>query len=474
MPFYIERAIKINLCTIFSFPHFNPFIMPKKCVNCAVAKGKTKYSTGQWKKASGVCLCVECAVKQKAAEAAPQPTILAPKSMEGKTEKPAAKPLQRCSTCNKASAELFSCSRCKAFAYCGRECQRKDWPTHKTECKQIQKLIMKQVYSPDDASSESNFDAAPQGPAQARGGGGGGGSSVPSEHIAARRQQPRLKPGARATGCDEDFENPCPICLDNEDYAVHNGTHSSGMCTACGQMYCGACNLNADKGMLAERCKNCPMCRSPLLVSPTKNFKRLLKLLHDRSPGRHTAAAQLELGWMYSAGFGVKKDISQAINWFQRAAEKGLAMAQFNLGGLYVQGTDVQQDYTKAAKFFKLSAAQGFAAAQHSLGLLYFEGNGVQQDFIKAFELIQRAAEQGVEEALANLDGIQQNNAIPKPTPGTAVTTTLLSSAASAKFNGRTGVVVAPPAAIVKPGRVAVLLDGETNTLSFKLMNLRV
>lgn len=82
--YFIGRAIKVYLCTIFSFHHFNPFIMPKKCVNCAVAKGKTKYSTGQWKKASGVCLCVECAVKQKAAAAAPQPTILAPKSMERK------------------------------------------------------------------------------------------------------------------------------------------------------------------------------------------------------------------------------------------------------------------------------------------------------------------------------------------------------------------------------------------------------
>ena len=29
------------------------------------------------------------------------------------------------------------CARCKSVRYCGASCQRKDWPTHKTDCKRL-------------------------------------------------------------------------------------------------------------------------------------------------------------------------------------------------------------------------------------------------------------------------------------------------------------------------------------------------
>ncbi|GFH56483.1 hypothetical protein CTEN210_12959 [Chaetoceros tenuissimus] len=41
-----------------------------------------------------------------------------------------------CHCCKKTSEEkLPTCSRCKIVGYCNRECQRKDWPKHKLECK---------------------------------------------------------------------------------------------------------------------------------------------------------------------------------------------------------------------------------------------------------------------------------------------------------------------------------------------------
>ena len=57
--------------------------------------------------------------------------------------------------------------------------------------------------------------------AEAGGGGGGGGGAA-----------------AAAVDIDDDdeIENPCPICLDNEDDATVDG-EISGMCTACGQSY---------------------------------------------------------------------------------------------------------------------------------------------------------------------------------------------------------------------------------------------
>lgn len=42
--------------------------------------------------------------------------------------------LQTCSTCESASVRLLACSGCSKSAYCGRECQGRDWDTHKNTC----------------------------------------------------------------------------------------------------------------------------------------------------------------------------------------------------------------------------------------------------------------------------------------------------------------------------------------------------
>jgi TPR repeat protein len=43
--------------------------------------------------------------------------------------------------------------------------------------------------------------------------------------------------------------------------------------------------------------------------------------------------AQSILGVMYAFGKGVLKNDKQAVYWYQKAAEQGLAEAQYNLGG---------------------------------------------------------------------------------------------------------------------------------------------
>lgn len=64
---------------------------------------------------------------------------------------------------------------------------------------------------------------------------------------------------------------------------------------------------------------------------------------------------------------------------------------------------------------------------------------------------------------------------LPTPPPGTAVTTVLLTSAASPKYNITPGIVVRPTeGTVVKPGRVVVLLENAATPISFKLTNLRV
>lgn len=39
-----------------------------------------------------------------------------------------------CCSCAKPDSGL-ACSRCKKAIYCGPDCQKKDWPTHKLTCR---------------------------------------------------------------------------------------------------------------------------------------------------------------------------------------------------------------------------------------------------------------------------------------------------------------------------------------------------
>eukprot|EP00729_Bicosta_minor_P032467 gene32467-biopygen20869 len=392
-----------------------------------------------------------------------------------------------CAYCKRPGA-LLKCEGCRQRSYCDRRCQKRDWKQeHRGQCVKLQ-----QVFVPPPPGWRGSA------PAEGAAASGGGGSAAAAAGGG----------GAPTVVIDEEdeLENPCPICLDNEDDAAVDGK-LSGMCTACGQSYCGACKA----GGLAYRSPNCPTCRAPINVSEEEHFTRCWKLVHDRSPGRHTPGAQLNLGNMYDNGEGVKQDHVEAVKWYRKSAEAGYAKGQYNLGNMYRDGEGVEQDHVEAAKWYRKSAEAGFAhaqcslgymyntgkgveqnhveavmwfrksaeaglaGAQFNLGAMYYDGKGVEQDLSKTVKWFQLAGAQGFEDALTGLDLLQQRNVIPTPPSGTTITTILLTSANAAKYNNRTGRVVAPTeGAAIKPGRAAVLLDGEAAPISFKLKNLQI
>lgn len=47
-------------------------------------------------------------------------------------------PIKDCKNCGEREKELLKCSRCKKVYYCGADCQRKNWPTHKLTCSKPQ------------------------------------------------------------------------------------------------------------------------------------------------------------------------------------------------------------------------------------------------------------------------------------------------------------------------------------------------
>jgi localization factor PodJL len=51
------------------------------------------------------------------------------------------------------------------------------------------------------------------------------------------------------------------------------------------------------------------------------------------------------------------------VQWFRKAADRGVADSQYNLGILYARGIGVEQNLAESFKWFSLAAAQGDADA---------------------------------------------------------------------------------------------------------------
>ena len=93
--------------------------------------------------------------------------------------------------------------------------------------------------------------------------------------------------------------------------------------------------------------------------------------------------------------FYSKKDYTQAVVWYRKAAEQGNADAQYSLGYCYRNGYGVSQDNNQAVYWYRKAAEQGNAYAQYYLGVCYYNGYGISQDNNQAKYWWRKAAEQG-------------------------------------------------------------------------------
>lgn len=142
----------------------------------------------------------------------------------------------------------------------------------------------------------------------------------------------------------------------------------------------------------------------PANVSPSVAAKdaELFKTVKEKALSGD-AKAQTELGSLYQAGTGTRKNLEEAINWFRKAADQADASAQDRLGDVYMFGLGVNEDNKESAAWYAKAAEQGLASSQYKLGMMYDKGVGVEQNGKKARDLIKQAAAQGNSDAKANV-----------------------------------------------------------------------
>lgn len=78
-----------------------------------------------------------------------------------------------------------------------------------------------------------------------------------------------------------------------------------------------------------------------------------------------------------------------------REAYQGYFVAQYRAGMLYQQGIAVKKDVQEAIKWYQLSAGQNYSNAEYALGMLAFTGNGMKQDYKVALDWFTKAAFKG-------------------------------------------------------------------------------
>jgi len=128
--------------------------------------------------------------------------------------------------------------------------------------------------------------------------------------------------------------------------------------------------------------------------------------------------AQYVVGAIIDGGFGnPTKNPTEAVKWYQRAAEKGHPEAQAALARSYEEGHGTPQDFTQARKWYLAATEQDIREASYGLAVLESKGLGGPKDSAGAAAHSRRAAEQGHTNAqvfLANLltsdDGVPHDH----------------------------------------------------------------
>ena len=161
-------------------------------------------------------------------------------------------------------------------------------------------------------------------------------------------------------GLERAEEDDCPIF--NLPLPLDDDQASSWAC--CMKKVCRGCILAARKrGM-----KDCPFCRAP---TPDYNSEAIAMVQKRVDAGDPKAIYQL--GNDYCLGrYGLEKDVSRAVELYERAAELGLKGAHFELGTLYDVGKEVEKDTAKAIRHYEAAAMLGDVSARYNLG--YVEG----------------------------------------------------------------------------------------------------
>lgn len=116
-----------------------------------------------------------------------------------------------------------------------------------------------------------------------------------------------------------------------------------------------------------------------------EDFKTFFQI-HELHAEKGDVHSQLNLGWAYEKGLGVRKDYNTAKKWYLKAAEQGNAEAQYLLGTLYNKDGGIRTEIGFDTFWYQMAAINGHAEAASLLAQAYELGLGVPKNQQQASE----------------------------------------------------------------------------------------
>lgn len=138
------------------------------------------------------------------------------------------------------------------------------------------------------------------------------------------------------------------------------------------------------------------------------NYQMSIDWYKKASDLGHPKAAS-HVGYQYSIGQGVIKDLKKAAEYYKIAAERGSATGQRHYAICLIFGDGVEQNQKEGFYWANESAQQGDIKGLDLLGQCYVNEIGTTQDLKKAYECFLKAAEEGYTNAQINLGVLYEN-----------------------------------------------------------------
>lgn len=143
-----------------------------------------------------------------------------------------------------------------------------------------------------------------------------------------------------------------------------------------------------------------------------KNYTQALSTYH-KAAEEGSVDAMFMIGLCFQGGYGQRKSYQQAAEWYKKSLKDTNNPEALNCLGLIYEegGYGIQKDEDKALYYYKQAAEQGHANAQCKYGLSLIMGyNGDEHKLEQGFDFLQKSAVQGNEEAIDFLNSLDEVN----------------------------------------------------------------
>lgn len=204
-------------------------------------------------------------------------------------------------------------------------------------------------------------------------------------------------------GVDKDLDMAFSYYRKSADKNDTDGLFSQASC----HLYGNGTEINLDKALslyliLAER--GYPNAWNNLGVCYERKGDYINALVwYKKAAQEGIACAQLNVGIYYHHGYGVDADYNEAIKWIQKAADQNDSSALNYLGIYYENGYVVDKNYSEAAALYKRSAELGNCHGQNNYGFCLLNGKGVESDARNAVRWFKKSMSLGFSYAYYNL-----------------------------------------------------------------------